>query len=86
MLDLIDRSKLGLSWHETNHYIGQGIYESYYAYDSDDIKNAPRIDAIPVDFIKKYIKVNAIKKNDNQGYWAIKMLLKAWKEENERER
>ena len=35
-----------------------------------------------IDFIKKYIKVNAIKKNDNQGYWAIKMLLKAWKEEN----
>ena len=55
-MKLIDKDKLPLT-HKQGTYIGGGVYdgEGYYV-DGNEVANAPIIDAIPVEWIEKWMK------------------------------
>lgn len=53
MLDLIDRNELHPTYLQGT-YVGGGIYVgSGYTLDYDEVVNAPTVDAIPVEWLKK---------------------------------
>lgn len=84
-MDLIDRSKLH-SVCVVDGIDSEGVIttRSYWA---SDVANAPTVDAIPVEWLKKFANERA-KNEDDEGYWHywgadLLQMIELWEKENE---
>lgn len=93
-MKLIDKDKLHLTYKQGT-YIGGGVYdgEGYYV-DGNEVANAPIVEAIPIEWIEKYLepykehfnKLSDKSKEISGAGWVIDVLesmLREWEKENE---
>ncbi len=93
-MKLIDKDKLHLTYKQGT-YVGHGIYdgEGYYV-DGNEVANAPTVEAIPIEWIEKYLesykehfnKLSDKSKETSGAGWVIDVLestLRDWEKEND---